>query len=143
MFKALDNPASLSSYSNQLTCFLACILRTLSTSTGYQFPLSSQQKAYGQLLQDKLTARSKDDLCDILHNFLYSLIGEIAKDSDSNQWLCPLTCWLAISSVCPDGKFRDPQSHTPPLARWKYHLRCLHLYQATRYMKEHSGKLTE
>lgn len=139
----LNNTSSLSEYSNQLTSFLACVLRTLSSTTSYQFPLTPQQKEYGQLFQDKLTARSQEDLSDSLHTFLYSLIGVPVEDSDANQWLCPLTCWLAISSVYPDGKFREPHHHTPLLARWKYHLRCIHLYQAVQQVKIHSVKFTE
>ncbi len=90
-----------------------------------------------------LTKPPTTNLNDDLHNFLYSLIGELAEDVDQDQWKCPLTCWLAVSSVRLDGKFDEPKDYTPKLAWWTYHLRCLHLFEALRHVNQYPGRLTE
>lgn len=138
-WRPIQTKKSLEVYASELTRFLACILRTLSSGLGYQFSLSSAQKEAAQALWMKLDG--SDNILSLLHTLIYSLIGQPITGADTNQWLCPLTCWLAISSLRSDSKFRAAVDYTPVLAHWQYHIRNTHLHQAQIFIDNYEDGL--
>ena len=131
-------------YINDFLQFVTCLLRSISSEPVYHFSLTNPQVRYGQKFLNNILSKPPNfDLSHDLHNFIYSLIGDLIQDVDRNQWLCPLTCWLAISSVRPDGKFVEPKDYTPKLAWWTYHLRCIHLFEAAKNAEHFPDRLTE
>lgn len=65
-----------------------------------------------------------------IHRLLYSLVAVPATGSDTNQWKCPLMCWLAISGLRIGGRFIPAYEYTRLLAKWEYMVRNLHFYEA-------------
>ena len=84
---------------------------------------------------------NSDNLIDKLHAFAYSLLGQPAEGCDADQWKCPLVCWLAVSSVKRSGGFMLVGEYTQVLAKWKYLLRSLHLFQASQRSKKEQTPL--
>ncbi|KAH9918818.1 hypothetical protein B0H21DRAFT_682125, partial [Amylocystis lapponica] len=147
-----DIQTTLTAYAGVVTCFLAAVLRSIRGHvSGFKFPLSEQQQKYGHDLYTKLQAQQNnlrrsgqqkdDNLFQPLHTFIYSLIGVPAKGSDSDQWCCPLMCWLAVSSVQPEGRFIAVQHYTPVLAKWEYLMRTMHLHEAVLHSNEYEDHL--
>lgn len=137
----MGKDGSRGSYLREMSSFLACIFRTLLHQSQYQFPLSDKQKADAATLWESLKTPNLDVSLPLLHRWLYSLIAEPTPGMENNQWLCPLTCWLALSSIRSDGKFREPNNYTGPLAIWTYHLRHIHLQEAYLHIDKYEDGL--
>ena len=84
-----------------------------------------------------------NNITSLIHNLVYALIGEPISGADTNQWNCPLTCWLAILSVKSDRKFRSAVHYTPVLAQWQSHIRTIHIYQAELFKDKYMDGLLE
>ena len=96
--------------------FVYVVLRSLSPNPPYNFSLSMEQRQFGVELLAKLSGHSKPQMLLAFHNFLYSLIGVLIKGVDANQWLSPLTYWLAIFSMNIKRTFRAARDYTEVIA---------------------------
>ncbi len=126
---------------NELTNFLACVLRTVHLNTSYTFPLSSTQLQETRSYWTMLETHKKTLPPISTHHFVFSLLGSSAPDSEIDQFKCPLTCWLAVSSVRGDGLYCPPHDYTRVLSRWTYNLQNLHFYEAFLRIDEFHGNL--
>ena len=108
---------SVKKYADDLSRFLTCILRTSRMKNPvYQFTISRTQQENIDTLYTALCSRPNNNLCEEIHTLLYSLVGVTLDDVDKNQWVNPLTCWLALLSLRTNGRFRESKDYIPILA---------------------------
>lgn len=125
-----DNDDTHKNYTLPLVKFLAAVCRSQNGhASGYRLYLTDTQKQLVAKLCDELYDGSSVSQA-TLHACIYGLIGEPNPGIQANQWKCPVTAWLAISSVQEDGTFVHARHYTPILAQWAYIMRCVHLRQA-------------
>lgn len=110
-------------------------LRTISgtSQSSYTLPLSTKSITQGKdlwLLLEDHSIDIDDDTAVLFHDFVYSIIGVPASNSDMKRWTCPLQCFLAVSSYQENGAFIKDHRYTPILAMWEYNLRQLHFMEA-------------
>ncbi|KAH9920755.1 uncharacterized protein B0H18DRAFT_843886, partial [Fomitopsis serialis] len=124
---------TLAAYATPATTFLAAVMRSLHHHPSkYAFPLSDNCKALAVLLYDCLgqeDSHSEEEFQRLIHQTLWSSVATSVEGIDSDQWQCPLTCWLAVSSLREDGRFLTAKDYTPVLAKWEYLLRNVYMCQ--------------
>lgn len=84
---------------------------------------------------DNLIAALKDGANEIqsLHCFLLPLLSPRASSSATIQpdkWQLVMECFVAVFCLCPDGRFRKPESTTQVFAKIKYLVRGTCLFEA-------------
>lgn len=59
-----------------------------------------------------------------------AVLGETDPGMAVNRWVCPLTTFLGLCAIRPDGGFMGAGDYTQVLAKWEYALRNMHFFEA-------------
>ena len=130
----LDHEGSLKRYSNIGAEIIVGAMRTLKRSPpAYRFPLLEKQRIEcKKLLSDLQSARKEDSFEHIskIHRCFWMILTESVEESRISKFACPISCYLAVYGLRPDGTFKNAHECTQVLAIMKYLIRSAVLFEA-------------
>ena len=132
-WKYLTDKGSLRNYTYPLHNLAYSVLESMSDThpSAYKFPVTSQMKLNGKVLQRILKSPTQDpgDVL-IFHNFIYPLVSREPSVREDDKWSMVMECWLAVYNLHPQGHFSPPHDVTRLFAQMEYICRGATLYQS-------------
>ena len=142
MWFVLESDITLSHYISTLGKFVLLALRSYKTvGNTYKLPMDEDQLEKVTELQQALifnNATLKN-----IHTYLLTYLNISTTELAKDKWKCPITCYLAVSSLRSDGSWLSYKDITLELARWTYILRSTTLIEMVYQKEKYQDDLTQ
>ena len=91
--------------------------------SGYQFPLTSGDRANLHSLKKRLAKQRPKDCVAAFHKFIKPLLYP-SESPSSSKWDDSVECFIALYSLDEDGTFKQPKNIGPLFSILQYFIRC-------------------